>query len=1113
VDIRTFYSLVLPSTGIFCLMSPKAAHYWYDNIDELIAGTEQHTYDEPNWYFGTCGFDGTKRRKQENVVAARSLRLDLDAGEKKLAKHGPEKVYATQKEALAHAVEFIKWTKLKPTIIVSSGEGLHLYYCFDQDFPSMDVWLKCATALEQMAQTFKLKADPSVTKDSARVLRPVGALHSNGKHIKELAVYQQLTLPQFIEAYKVLAPTLVKPAPAAAKPRGINADIQGPVVEVPSSMKVAAEKCGFIRDSLAANGNVDYMPWLNMLALFKYSVEGEDGAHEWSSGHPEYDFGATQAKLDSLDKAPPRCSKISDDNPGCRSCPQFSKNSTPNLFGRLNDRQQIELAKAAKARAEASPASTADSDDGFGSGFTDGGDDAAESDGGGFASFDELPDGDVEAAFHAGKAEEAFKAARAADQTDELIAAGDIPATWLKPQDLRHRSTDVPFFLAKDSENRIMLGCYRKVEIKDETGEKRTEYKKLLLTYNPFCFRDFIGDGRVVAIVHDQYDKHRRNKASWSESEVESKHISDDRELRNWYSTEGVSYADLADEREIQKMLAKYARANLGVLRDQNTGESFKRRLGYQFVNESPVYVQGPYKCDDAGRIERCFLTGPLRALTKAYQISAIPSDDLPGYKGDVYAEKILPSARAYCDAIRQVYGTGAGEASLPHGFAWFLGVAGTYMTFAAENRPSPDADMPGMGFTISLFSKESGFGKSALQESILRAYGDSSASKASGDAQTGASNIAVGVSMANRGSLPYALDEATNRKPEDVSKLVYAVSQGKDKVRANRDGSSKDFTGTWTTTATLSTNVSMRTLLSILRESGGGGEQWRILEIDFDGVDKSKLNPELFRQLDGDVIQKNVGALGMVLGRYGVMNWESMFVRAEAIRRDITAKFELNIEERMFAMAYVAARLAGEVMRELDLLPVDLDAMEQMFGKTIKNLRTYVENNVLTPLDLAEEMMRELSGRMIVTENETDRRKDPKSVADYVVNHMALNRAVISGRIVINANRVYVVAQEFKDWAQDRGVDSRTLLNQWVEEGIVIVESGMKPVHNRLITTGVAPTQAAPIRTRTITLNLSKLSVDLSAAAPDNVVDMPSKRQAESAAAAAPAENNGTGE
>jgi hypothetical protein len=104
-------------------------------------------------------------------------------------------------------------------------------------------------------------------------------------------------------------------------------------------------------------------------------------------------------------------------------------------------------------------------------------------------------------------------------------------------------------------------------------------------------------------------------------------------------------------------------------------------------------------------------------------------------------------------------------------------------------------------------------------------------------------------------------------------------------------------------------------------------------------------------------------------------------------------------------------------------------------------------------------------------------------------------------------------VAQEFKDWAQDRGVDSRTLLNQWVEEGIVIVESGMKPVHNRLITTGVAPTQAAPIRTRTITLNLSKLSVDLSAAAPDNVVDMPSKRQAESAAAAAPAENNGTGE
>jgi hypothetical protein len=1093
-------------------MSPKAAHYWFDTLDELIAGTEKYTYGEANWYFGTNGFDGQKRRKQENVVSARSLRLDLDAGEKKLAKHGPEKVYADQKAALAHAVEFIKWTKLKPTLIVSSGEGLHLYYCFEQDFPTVAAWEKCAAALEQMAVTFKLKADASVTKDSARVLRPVGALHSNGKHISVLASYAQVSFAGFLDVYKRLQPELVKVAPAATpKPRGINNDIYGAHIEVPSSMKVAAEKCAFIRESLEANGNVDYMPWLNMLALFKYSVEGEDGAHAWSSGHPEYDFGDTQKKLDSLDKAPPTCRKISDECAACRSCPQFSKNSTPNLFGRLNDRQQIELAKA-KVVAAAS-AGSGDSDDGFGGGFVDGGSDDAEDDGGGFATFDELPAGNAADIVNAAKIEQAREAAATVDQTEALIAAGDIPATWVKPRSLDAKSSDVPFFLGKGSDNRIYLGCYRKVETKDETGEKRTEYKKLLLTYNPFCFREFIGDGRAVALCHDQYDQYRRNKASWTESEVEAESVHDDREVRNWYTKNGVSYADLADEREIQKMLAKYARANLALLRDRNTGESFKRRLGYQYLNESPVYVQGPYKCDETGRIERCFLTGPLHALKKAYQISVMPSDDLPNYEGDVYTEKILPSARAYCDAIRQVYGSGAGDVMLPHGFAWFLGVAGTYMTFAAEGRPAPGADMPGFGFTLSLYSKESGFGKSALQESILRAYGDAGASKASGDAQTGASNIAVGVSMANRGSLPYALDEATNRKPEEVSKLVYTVSQGKDKVRANRDGSSKDFTGTWTTAVTLSTNVSMRTLLTLLRQGGGGGEQWRILEIDFDGVDKGKMNPELFRELDSTVIQKNVGALGMVLGRYGVMNWERMFVRAEAIRREVTERFGLNIEERMFAMSYVAARLAAEVMQELGLLPVDLDKMDAMFATTIKNLRSYVENSVLTPLDFAEEMLREMAGRMILTQTETDLRKDTGAKYDVVENDNALSRAIISGRIVLGTNRVYVVAAEFRDWAQKRGLDSRTLLRQWVEEGICLVGAGEQPIANRSITNGVSPLQFPPMRTKALVLNLSKLSVDLSATAPDNVVDMASAKRQESASASAPAEQNGTGE
>ena len=70
-----------------------------------------------------------------------TLRLDIDAGPEKLAKHGEDAVYTTQKQAVVAAAEFFKATELVPTYLVSSGAGLHIYYCLDEAIDP-EAWLE-----------------------------------------------------------------------------------------------------------------------------------------------------------------------------------------------------------------------------------------------------------------------------------------------------------------------------------------------------------------------------------------------------------------------------------------------------------------------------------------------------------------------------------------------------------------------------------------------------------------------------------------------------------------------------------------------------------------------------------------------------------------------------------------------------------------------------------------------------------------------------------------------------------------------------------------------------------------------------------------------------------
>ncbi len=366
--LETFYKDVLPATGNFALwVRETRRNLWFASRDELIAAAEDAAQaGATGLYFSTASFNeqaavnGQKdSRTQANVTGKKAFYLDLDAGAEKLAKHGPDKVYATQRDALADALRFFKATNLLPTYVISSGEGLHLYWATD-DVPDGPSWTRVARKFSKLAQQLGLKEDASCTTDSARLLRSPGALHENGKAVQALS--KRGPTYEFEQFHDIVTNLLddvdeLPELPAPRKDRtNINADVlvEGP----PKSVRKIATQCGALADAIRARGNVEEPYWRAMLGVVKHTVEGDAAAHAFSSGHPDYDKRETQTKLDAWSTGPTTCAEFSKYSTRCSGCPHKGAIKSPIVLGLMNDREVEQLPEEKKPEALKPPVPT-----------------------------------------------------------------------------------------------------------------------------------------------------------------------------------------------------------------------------------------------------------------------------------------------------------------------------------------------------------------------------------------------------------------------------------------------------------------------------------------------------------------------------------------------------------------------------------------------------------------------------------------------------------------------------------------------------------------------------------------------------------------------------------
>src|SRR5262249_43994987 len=99
-------------------------------------------------------------RGQQNAVIIKTLFLDLDF-----------KAYAGEHEAASELARFLKEANLpRPTMMVMSGAGVHIYWTLDRPLTPSE-WRPLALALAEATKQHGLKCDTQCTVDVARVLR------------------------------------------------------------------------------------------------------------------------------------------------------------------------------------------------------------------------------------------------------------------------------------------------------------------------------------------------------------------------------------------------------------------------------------------------------------------------------------------------------------------------------------------------------------------------------------------------------------------------------------------------------------------------------------------------------------------------------------------------------------------------------------------------------------------------------------------------------------------------------------------------------------------------------------------------------------------------------
>jgi len=331
MESKEFLQSVLPRKGIYVIATKTdrgMQHGFFSSIEELdkaIKGSNRRGYST---YYAIASYKDKSARKQDNVHSIKVVAMDIDCGD--------DKPYANARAGLKALGEFVAQMKLPKPMVVFSGTGLHAYWRLTKALTS-DAWKPLAKGMKAAAQARKLEIDPTVTTDSARILRPINTTNDkNNKTVTLLTEGEEVT-PEHLEACLhgyVLSTSQKKTQP---KQNSLLDNLQAQQEFPPSNAGVIQTKCQQVRWAAENQNDTPEPIWYDLIGIAAYCHNPEQTAKSWSYQHDQYDESETLRKLHHWQNSatgPTTCEKFDADRPGgCKGCPFKGKIGSPARLG------------------------------------------------------------------------------------------------------------------------------------------------------------------------------------------------------------------------------------------------------------------------------------------------------------------------------------------------------------------------------------------------------------------------------------------------------------------------------------------------------------------------------------------------------------------------------------------------------------------------------------------------------------------------------------------------------------------------------------------------------------------------------------------------------------
>ena len=318
-----YFTLALKGSGATCIRRQNN-HTDFASIERTCA---EYAVQGFNVYFALGRYAlFLNGRKASNVDECKAIWADIDVGK-------ADSTYKTAVEALQALDRFVASTGLRPTIIVSSGAGLHVYWTFTKSVKA-SVWLQIAAVFHQLCKQEKLDVDPTRAEDLASVLRLPGSTHTkSGKQVRIVwSSPEDLDPSAFVRGIAAHLHAGAQPAQPRATRASSAQNAAMAAMGMVDAPTARAERIVRECPQMLTAGLSSYPQWFAAMSVLRRCVDGLEWAHKISAMDPKrYDAASTEDKFYSASPdAPCLCSSFERINPAlCKRCKYYGQLKTP----------------------------------------------------------------------------------------------------------------------------------------------------------------------------------------------------------------------------------------------------------------------------------------------------------------------------------------------------------------------------------------------------------------------------------------------------------------------------------------------------------------------------------------------------------------------------------------------------------------------------------------------------------------------------------------------------------------------------------------------------------------------------------------------------------------